>query len=248
MAFTLAQAKTLCNASELKLVSASTRNEIGKLSAARLRQKIALARKQRDKWRDQAKSQRRATQEKQRGRQTSDNARSAKKAELFADVLQRFETQLAKVDGQGNRGVAAKKSTPRKVRAVQHRSKRAAARDALEKTREELEVEKKVARQKVAKKKHAAKAALADKPTDEPAEPAAKPSKRTKPTAKTSTEAALSPLEAARTVQGLGITSTQQRRARTVAKQNRYKASGSIRTQKHVSGRNKRHQARRDSR
>ena len=64
MAISMGRAKTLCSASELALVQASTRQELGRHSAARLRQKETRARKLRDKWRDQATSQKRAAQAK----------------------------------------------------------------------------------------------------------------------------------------------------------------------------------------
>ena len=87
MAISLAQAKSLCNAGELALVRHSTRNEIGKLSAAMLRQKIKRARDLRDKWTDQARGQRRASQAAQKTRAVDANARSAEKAELFSQAL-----------------------------------------------------------------------------------------------------------------------------------------------------------------
>ena len=89
MAFTVAQAKSLCTAGELSLVKASTRNEIGKLSVVQVRQKVDRARNLRDKWRDQSRDQRRATQSKQRSRETGANARSGEKATLFGEVLAR---------------------------------------------------------------------------------------------------------------------------------------------------------------
>ncbi len=49
MSISTARAKQLCTASELTLVKSSSRSEICKLSAARLRQKITRARKLRDK-------------------------------------------------------------------------------------------------------------------------------------------------------------------------------------------------------
>ena len=64
MAISMVRAKALCSNSELALVKSSTRQEIGRHSAARLRQKETRARKLRDKWRDQAAGQRRASQAK----------------------------------------------------------------------------------------------------------------------------------------------------------------------------------------
>ena len=61
MASSLSQAKSLCTATELTLVKASTRNEIGRYSVVQVRQKLDRARKLQDKWRDQSRSQGRAS-------------------------------------------------------------------------------------------------------------------------------------------------------------------------------------------
>ena len=106
MAISMGRAKVLCTASELELVRASTRQEIGKLSAARLRQKETRARKLCDKWQDQAKSQMRSAQSKSGSRTAGANKNSAEKAELFDEVLNRFSAQLAKVEAAGGRVVA----------------------------------------------------------------------------------------------------------------------------------------------
>ena len=82
MAISMSQAKSLCNASELALVAASSRSQLSSLTASQLRQKVTRARNLRDKWRDQFERQRRAAQSKQAARQTSASARSAKKAQL----------------------------------------------------------------------------------------------------------------------------------------------------------------------
>ena len=96
MAISMGRAKALCTATELDVVRASTQQEIGKLTAARLRQKETQARKLRDKWRDQAASQKRSTQAKIGSRDADYNKNSAEKAELFDEVLSRFSAQLAK--------------------------------------------------------------------------------------------------------------------------------------------------------
>ena len=112
MTISLAQAKSICTASELALVSVSKQNKLGKLSAAQLRMKVSRARKLRDKWRDQAEKQRRETQAAQRARQASANARSAEKANLFGEVLGQFEVQLAKLEAKGAKFDAPYKKNP----------------------------------------------------------------------------------------------------------------------------------------
>src|SRR5262245_26809467 len=96
MAVSLSKAKSLCTASELALVAASGKARIGTLSTPQLRLKVTQARKLRDKWRDQAAKQTRAAQAKMRGRLATASARSGEKAELFAEVLGRFDAELAK--------------------------------------------------------------------------------------------------------------------------------------------------------
>src|SRR5262245_57446009 len=101
MAVSMARARALCNANEISLIRASSPNEIGKLTPAQLKQKITRTRTLRDKWTDQSRSQRRATQSAQRSRQTDANARSAEKAKLFTAALAQFETQLTKLEAKG---------------------------------------------------------------------------------------------------------------------------------------------------
>jgi hypothetical protein len=131
MAVSLARAKALCNDNELSLVRASSRNEIGKHTPAQLKQRITRARTLRDKWNDQARSQRRATQSTQRSRQTDANARSAEKAELFAQALTQFESQLAKLEAKGKPAGAAPKKLAARARSATHRADRAEIRDTL---------------------------------------------------------------------------------------------------------------------
>ena len=137
MAINMSQAKALCTASELQLVEASRRDELKKLTAAQLRQKVTRARKLRDKWRDQAEKQRRQTQEQQQARAMAKNERTRKKAELFAEVLRRFEEQLGKAENTTATGAASKRPS-RRARTIAHRDERAATRKHLELAREEV--------------------------------------------------------------------------------------------------------------
>ena len=118
----LSRAKQLCNASELKVVRASGKQSLPKLSEAQLKKAIGQARKLRDKWRDLATRQRRETQRQQNARTTDENARSGEKEELFSQVLARFETQLAKIAGSATAPSGAPASkTPKKKRNQAHR-------------------------------------------------------------------------------------------------------------------------------
>ena len=135
MQINMAQARSLCSQPELRIVEAAKRDVLSTLSHAQLRQKATQARKLRDKWRDQAKSQRRQTQEQQRARATSANTRTEKKANLFAEVLRRFEERLERAEApEAGQGSAAKRPS-RGTRAASHRNKRAASRRSLERAR-----------------------------------------------------------------------------------------------------------------
>jgi hypothetical protein len=253
MAISAAQAKSLCTASELTLVKASSRKDIGKLSAAQLRQKIARARNLRDKWRDQAKTQRRAAQAATRSRQSSANARSGEKAELFAEVLARFEKQLAGLEAKGKGGGARPKGMSPRARSATHRATRAVMRDALKESRLEMGGRKKPAKPKVARPKAAMAVTApltdteeldAEGQTAEPSRPVRKPGQGKLAAG----GVGMTALESARAVQGLRVTKGKQLRAETAAKQDRLKAAGKRRIQMHASARGRRRQGKRDAR
>ena len=116
MAVSMSQARRLCSAAELRVVAASRRASLAALTPARLRQKIAVARKLRDKWRDQARRQRRARQGTARARGAASAAqetRTRRKAQLFQETLARFEKRLAAVE-KAARLEARKKARARK--------------------------------------------------------------------------------------------------------------------------------------
>lgn len=258
MAISMGRAKALCTATELELVRASTRQEIGKLTAARLRQKETRARKLRDKWRDQAASQKRSTQAKVGSRDADYNKNSAEKAELFDEVLSRFSAQLAKQEAAGDTaGPLGRRRSTKTARSRTHRAARSEVRGEIAEAKRELKAKakKKTAVATAAKpKKSKPAAALAAAKTPAPTEPAAvetspaaeppKKAKRPKPVV----GAHASAIEAGRKAQGLRVTKQSQLAARTAAKQDRLKASGLIRIQKNRSAANKRSQGRRDSR
>lgn len=261
MAISMARAKVLCSASELALVKASTRQEIGSHTAARLRQKETRARKLRDKWRDQATSQKRSSQAKAGSRNAGENKNSPEKAALFEEVLSRFSAQLAKLEATGETpGPMGRRRSTKTARSRTHRASRAEVRSELAETKRELKATgKKPAAAKsepisAAKKKAvvAAPAPLQAESTDVTTPTAAAPefeapkkkSARLQPIVGTHATA----LEAGRKAQGLRVTKQLQLAARTAAKQDRLKASGMIRIQKNRSAANKRSQGRRDSR
>ncbi|HBO45050.1 MAG TPA: hypothetical protein DD670_14195 [Planctomycetaceae bacterium] len=142
MAISIAKARSLCDEAELELVMESAPKRLATLSAARLNQTAELARKLRDKWLDQSRGQRRTKQTTQQTRDIAANARSEEKAQLFAEVLERFEKQLRKVEAAGAVGGKAKRQSPsRKARTAEHREKRAATREALQSQQEAIALE-----------------------------------------------------------------------------------------------------------
>ena len=240
MAIIRSKAKALCTAAELALVDASGPKSIGELSGAQLRQKVGRARKLADKWRDQAESQRRTAPAKAGGRQTDAAARSAEKAQLFTEVLQRFEARLAKTEVQSATSGSSRKESSKKVRNRQHRATRATVRGDLAESRLELAA-KKSARPKPVKKSGAASAPPAAEA--EVAAPPKVPGKR-KPAIIKSKKAPVGSASAPET----RATNGKQLAVATRAKQKRLQAAGIKRMQKHASARNKRNQAKRDSR
>jgi hypothetical protein len=252
MAISMSRAKALCNANEISLVRASTRTELAKLSPAQIKQKITRARSLRDKWNDQAHSQRRTTQSVQRARQTEDNARSVEKAELFSEVLTRFETQLGKLEAKGTPAGKAKKKLAPRARSAKHRSERAEVRGNLKNDKLTM---KNAAKKKSAKPKTVKPAVervlVFPEPTgDQTSETSKEQRTAEQPTRKKfkPISSHLTALQAARELQGFHVSKGQQLQANTIAKQARLRASGIVRVQKSTSAANKRRQAKRDSR
>jgi hypothetical protein len=250
MAVSLTKAKALCTASELTLVTASGKERIGSLSMPQLRLKVTQARKLRDKWRDQAAKQTRTSQAKQRGRQVVGNARSADKAKLFADVLRRFEAELAKPKAERGNAKRARKAAPLKVKEAGHRAERAEIRGALKEKKLQLKSEASKnleAGAPPAVPPHVAKGA----PSSAAESKAMQMPVKTKPApAKSSKANRVAKVDSAKMTAGasLQVSKRQQLKARSQAKQTRLKAAGVVRIQKHVSAQNKRRQAKRDSR
>jgi hypothetical protein len=101
MAINLKSASKLCTASELQLVEATRRGKLEELTPAGLRQKISRTRKLLSKWRDAAKRQGRKARGRGKGgislpSRGTDN--TERKISLFNEVLERFETRLAKLE------------------------------------------------------------------------------------------------------------------------------------------------------
>src|SRR5262245_41690821 len=234
MAFSLAQAKSLCTASELTLARASTRNEIGRYSVVQIRQKLDRARKLRDKWRDQSHGQRRAAKATARSRQPDANARSAEKAELFSEVVARFEAQLATLEAKGRKSTPAPKRLPKRARSATHRADRADIRAELKEERAAMGGRKKPKPAKPTKPAKTKQPAVPPLTIEEafavPTEEAERAAKPTIPAAKAGKGKrshdglGMTALESAREFQHLRVTKNKQLRAKTAAKKSRIQA------------------------
>lgn len=109
MAYTLTQARTLLSTPELALFDASRAQPIKALTAAQLRAKVTRARALRDKFRDLYRRQTvgtRAAPAAKRSAVGGDNERTQRKADLFAEVLTRFEERLQRVEADAQAAAA----------------------------------------------------------------------------------------------------------------------------------------------
>jgi len=247
----LAAAKTLCTTSEWQLVRASQGSTLSQLSGDELKKNLSLARRLRNKWRDLATEQRRETQRQQGSRLTKTETRTRQKAELFEEVVGRFEEQLRKVESSAASPSPALK-TPRRVskqkRTAEHRQTRAETRKNLEEKRLLLEAQRAAdaaktpaavppAKAKAATRKRAVKPSAAA--------PKAKKAARKKPPAVKPTKAKFPNPASGETTPG---NFSRSLTAKTAAKRARIKTSGlTTRTRGHVTARGRRKQARRDS-
>jgi hypothetical protein len=100
MAYTLTQARALLTAPELALFDASRTEPIKALTPAGLRAKVLRARTARDKYRDLYRRQTVSTRSapaRQRSAVGGDNDRTQRKADIFAEVLTRFENRVTQL-------------------------------------------------------------------------------------------------------------------------------------------------------
>jgi hypothetical protein len=174
MAITRSAAQRLCTQPEFELFEASMPANARQLTPGRLRQKVERARRLRDKYRDLAKRQRleaRGKRAPQRARPAAGNENTVRKAELFDEVLQRFQRQLERATatapaaaGPAARKPAAKKSTAKEPAAKKSTAKEPAGKkSAGKKSAGKESAGKKSAGKKLAAKKSAPKKSAAQK-------------------------------------------------------------------------------------
>jgi hypothetical protein len=123
MPYTRTAAKTLLTGAELELYDLGRRESLAQLDRRTLIAKIKRTRNLRDKYRDLYRRQRLETRDRtgsKRGASGVANVRTREKAELFGELLARFEAKLAKVD------TAAKLAAERDARARAAAAKAAA--------------------------------------------------------------------------------------------------------------------------
>jgi hypothetical protein len=126
MTISLNNARRLCTKPEFELVEASKIVNMKQLTPARLQQKVGRARRLRDKYRDLAKRQRleaRGKQAPRKSRPSQGHENTDRKAQLFQEVLERFETRAGAAAG-------AKKAGARKAGAKKAGAKKAGAKKA----------------------------------------------------------------------------------------------------------------------
>ena len=257
----LAQAREFATASELKVIEAATEPSLAKMSGSDLKKHVAQARKLRDKWNDLATRQRREAQKSQGSRATDDAGRSRAKADLFGEVLTRFETRLEQTAGSQDASAAPKKKrVTKKHRVAAHQEERAAVRKALSETAEDINrarasrksaaagsAKKKAAKKAAAKKPATVKKAAAKKAATAKKKSTKKPVSAPDATGKAPGKKAPTKKRPPKFAPSGGI-SGRQPGAKASAKQTRVDVSGlTNRTRGHVSARTKRDQGRRDA-
>jgi hypothetical protein len=263
MTISIAQARQICTKAELELVLKSTTRQIGTLDARELRAAVKRSRTLRDKWRDQTHTQTRGTKATAPEKLGDANARSAEKAQLFDETLNRFEKRLAKVDKQAGAASAPAERTTKRQRSAGHRAVRGSVRETLAQAADKLNAAAAPASSSavataggdVAPATSSASTAPARKKKSSKKKSTAGGTKRAKvrPAAKTSGgSAGKVPAPERSKKAGLGKPAAGGKkpdlRATAQAKKSAVKRSGAPKIQAHVSSQNRRSQAKRNKR
>lgn len=113
MTIRTATARTLCTKPEFALYQASLARNVKAVTPGRLKQKVARSRSLRDKYRSLARTQ---------AREGRGNERTLQKAQLFQEVLDRFQAEAKgrppaapKPRASGRKKAPAKKSAPKRA-------------------------------------------------------------------------------------------------------------------------------------
>jgi len=231
---TLKNARELCTKAELEFYQQSRGRELTSQDAATLQKNRVRARELRDKWRDQSTRQRRALQQSKGTRVVAKTDRSTQKAQLFQEMLKRFEARIATVresDQQAKAGKPVKRKTSA-TRAAKHREERAEVRKGLKEKKKRITA---ALAKPIEAENPLAKATSNVDENSTTATPS-RTTKRTSPSAGEDTPN-----------KGLQVNDVQQIKVQGKANQQRQKISGlTNRVRGHVSARGKRAQAARD--
>lgn len=133
MATTLIQARKLLTAAELDVFAASRGDALKALTAVQLRGKVKRSRTLRDKYQDLLRRQKVATRRRtgtKAGASGVANERTAQKAQVFAEVLARFEQRLAQVEAAAERAAQKTAVAEARLARLAQQQAQAAARAA----------------------------------------------------------------------------------------------------------------------
>ncbi|HWL07810.1 MAG TPA: hypothetical protein VNQ76_05380 [Planctomicrobium sp.] len=236
----LADARELCTQNELELYQASRGRPLSSQTAAELQKNVTRSRKLRDKWRDLATKQTRALQQVKRTRVVDKTDRSSQKAQLFQEVLERFEKRHAVVSAKETREQTSAKKTSRITKTERnagHRQTRAETRKELRTKEKKLQYEQNEAGGTNGKVPH--QTASPESKDAVPSKPASR--KRKSSTHPAAGQATPNP--------GLQVDAVQQQEVQAAINENRQQKTGlTTRIRGHVSSRGKRDQAARNTR
>lgn len=243
MAYTLKDAKPLCTKPEFELVTMAHKSDLAALGPARLRQKITRVRKLRDKFRDESARQRREARGKADPRATraaQGNERTVKKAEIFADVLERFEVAF---EASRTKAPAAKPAATKTAKKTAKKTSKKVAKKAAKKSAKK--VSKKVSKKAARATPALSAKAIMKKAGTKVGKKAGKKASKKKTTKKSASKAPVGmtgPAAESSTPAGVSGTSTPRSAIRAG-----FRSAGAGRAKGHAVSRSRVAQARRDS-
>lgn len=250
----IGKVKSVCTDSELAVVRASRKPELGELSLAEAKRAAARARKLFDKWqglhRGQSRDQRRRT-----GRGDLDN-RTQLKAEIFAEALQELDARVEKLAAADAKKSASKskKGPTKRSRATGHRAERAGVRLELKAEKSAIKAQSRDKSKPPATKPSGKAPDSATPAPAKTAEASSAPATSKRPQARKQARPPAAKKPAKSTPARTPIAAEDRSppidrlQAATAAKQSRIKRSGlTSRIRGHVSARGRRAQGKRDS-
>ena len=260
MAVSASRARTLCTASELNLVKWSSPRQIKSLTPAKLKDKIDRARKLRDKYRDLSKKQRGEARGKRKPtgrRPAQSNENTVEKAELFAEVLDRFQVAATKA---GSTPAGSKKTSKKKTTGKSASRKKATTTKKKTTGKTGQKVPKKAATKTRKKSSGRTPDTKRTKPTTKAASSKTTPrvalagsadQKQTASLSASSGSRGVNPLTGSSALEAQAARRTRRKKSAKSARaggiESRFAATVTDKIQGHISGSNKRRQARRDS-